>query len=166
MPARDRPALLPRRARRARRSSCARQSRRQRCACLGAQPECVADRVSELGAIERVEVEFAHAVSLQLLHLVDRNAGGDHAARLRIIVKSIEALAQPRGYAGSAALSEPRYLGEARDGEDPGNDSGCDARGCAAVTEAQERGGVVEKLRDGAAGAGVDLALEILQIRL
>ena len=48
----------------------------------GRTPERVADRVSQLGAIQGVEVKLAHAVALQLLHLLDRDAGGDHAPGL------------------------------------------------------------------------------------
>src|SRR5262245_6980056 len=55
-----------------------------------AHTECVADRVAELGAIQRVEVELIDAVALQGMHLLDRDARRDQAARFRVVVESVE----------------------------------------------------------------------------
>ena len=67
------------------------------CRCLraGADSERVADRIGELGAIERVEVELLHAVTRQLLHLLDRDARRNQAARVRIVIQPGEAVLQP-----------------------------------------------------------------------
>ena len=48
----------------------------------------------------------------------------------------------------------------------PGTMRRVDTRGRAAIAEAQEQVGVVEELRDRARRAGVDLALELVEVEL
>src|SRR5918994_7559174 len=69
-----------------------------------ADVERVADRVCELGAVQRVEVKLLHAVLLQRLDLLDRYGRRDQAAGVRIVVEAREAMRQPVGNAGAAAL--------------------------------------------------------------
>jgi isoquinoline 1-oxidoreductase len=69
------------------------------CRCLRsgiADVERVANRVGELGAIERVKVELLHAVLLQRLNLLDRDRRRDQAAGVRIVVEAREAPMEPR----------------------------------------------------------------------
>src|SRR5579863_6280363 len=79
-------------------------------AWLRPQPERVTDCVAEFGAIERVEVELADAVRAQLVYLFDRDAGGDQASRLGIVLQALETLAQRLRNAGTAALGEAAHL--------------------------------------------------------
>ena len=70
------------------------------------------------------------------------------------------------GMRGAAARREAQHLREAGDRQDARDDRRGDARGGAAIAKAQERVRVVEELRDRAARARVDLALEVVEVRL
>ena len=76
------------------------------------QPERMADRVGEFGAIQGVEMELLDAVLPQALHLLDRHVRGDHAARVRIVVEAVEARAQPVRNGRAAALGETQQSAE------------------------------------------------------
>ena len=78
--------------------ACVRHAARRR-----PQPERVADRVGELRAVQGVEVKLAHAMAGELLHLLDRNAGGDHAPGVVVVLEPGETLVQPGRDAGAAA---------------------------------------------------------------
>jgi hypothetical protein len=135
---------------------------------LEARPhaERMAERVAQLGAVQRVEMEFFHAVLLQLLHLFDRHRRGDQAARLGIVVQAVEAMRQPVGHARATAPRHAQHLRKTRDRQDARHDAGLDAGRGTAIPEAQEQAGVEEELRDGAIGAGVDLGSEIHQLEV
>ena len=122
----------------------------------------MANRVDQFGPVQSIEVKLIDAVLTQLLHLLDGHIRGDHAARIRIILQSVEAAAQPIRHAGAAARGEAQQLRKARDGQDAGDDVDLDASRRAAIAIAQEQIRLEEELGDGAAGTGVDLALEIL----
>src|ERR1700722_14878733 len=130
------------------------------------QAQGMTDRVGELRAIQRVEMKLLHTVLAQALHLFDRHIGGDHAARLGLIIQSVEALPQPRRHGCAAALSEAQQLGKARDRQDAGHQRHANARRHAALAIAQKHIGIEEELRDATPRARIDLALQILQIRL
>src|SRR5215472_17906077 len=110
-------------------------------------------------------MKLADPVAAQLLDLLDRDRGGDQAAGLRIVIESIEALAQPRRDARAAGTREAQYLRKARDGQDPRHERRVEAECGATITKAQKHPDVVEELRDGARRTRVDLALEIVQVR-
>src|SRR6187455_912337 len=78
-----------------------------------AHTERVADRVGELGAIERVEVELLDPVPLQCMHLLDGHRGGNQLARLGILFQPVEAVFQPVGNRCATALGEACDLREA-----------------------------------------------------
>ena len=106
-----------------------------RCAAHGrprAQPERVADGIGEFGAVQRVEMEFVHAVARQRVHLLDGDARGDQAARLGILIEPAKALLQPRRDGRAAARGEAQHLREARDRQDARHDRRANARGGAA----------------------------------
>ena len=124
------------------------------------------DGVGELGTVQGVEMKFLDAVLTQALHLLDRDVGRDHAARLRILIQSVEPAAQPLGYRRSATLRKTQHVREPRDGKNPRHDVRADPRGCAPIAIPQEHVRVEKELRDRAIGARVDFALEIFQIRL
>src|SRR5687768_3457101 len=56
----------------------------------GTDTERVADRVRELGAVQRVEVELVDAMALQRVHLFDRDGGRDQLARVRVVLETVE----------------------------------------------------------------------------
>ena len=70
------------------------------------QAHCVAYRIRQFGAVERIEVKLIDAVLPQALYLLDGHMGGDHAARFRVVVQTVEAMAQPFGNA--KRHNEPR----------------------------------------------------------
>src|ERR1700674_773396 len=55
---------------------------------LRAQAEKVADGVGEIGAVQRVKVEFANAAIEELQHLLGRDGGGDQPSRRRVVVEA------------------------------------------------------------------------------
>src|SRR5690349_3682069 len=115
--------------------------------------ERVADRVGQLRAVQRVD-------------LLDGDGRRNQLARLGVVLEAVEAMLQPIGDRGAAALGEFRDLREARDRQDARHDRRVDAARRATIAEAQEHVGVIEELRDRARGARVDLALEIAQVGL
>src|SRR5688572_25566053 len=64
-------------------------------ALLRTHAERVADRVGEFGTIQRVEMELLDAVTLQRVHLLDRDRGGNQLARLRVFLEAVEAVLEP-----------------------------------------------------------------------
>ena len=70
------------------------------------QPEQMADRVDEIGAVHGVEVEFGDAVIDQVDHLLGGDRGGDQLARRRIVVEAVEALGEPGRHRGAGARGE------------------------------------------------------------
>src|SRR5215203_2489868 len=50
-----------------------------RCRALRTHAERVTDRISQFGAIDRVEMKFFDAFASKLLHLFDGDGGADHA---------------------------------------------------------------------------------------
>src|ERR1700690_2238606 len=113
----------------------------------------MADGVREFGSIQGVEVKLADAVLTQALHLLDGHIRGDHAARIRIVLQSVEALAQPRRHGRAAAFGEAQELRKARDRQYAGNDVGTNAGAHAAIAVAQENIRKEEELGNGAARA-------------
>ena len=55
----------------------------------------MANRVNEVGAIHRVEMEMGDASVDQVDHLLGGDRGGDQLARGRIVIEAVEALGQP-----------------------------------------------------------------------
>src|SRR5580693_6959357 len=78
--------------------SASRARARRDCCCAGmlsdlrlfehprTQAEGMADRIRQLGAVQRVEVKLIDTVLAKPLHLLDRHMSGDHAAGLGIFI--------------------------------------------------------------------------------
>ena len=121
----------------------------------------------QFGAVQRVEVEFLHAVLLQAAHLLDREARPRScgASRGRHRARRSGARASParsrRSAARTCSMCGKRVIGRM-----PGTMSARDAGGRALVAEAQEDVRVEEELRDRAVRAGVDLRAQVVEIEL
>src|SRR5512134_1205639 len=98
-----------------------------RASLTGPESQRVADRVRQLGAVERVEVELADAFAPQPRDLLDRDRGCDQPARLRVVFEALEALGEPVGHGRTAARGKPQQLRKPGDRQDAGNDRGPDA---------------------------------------
>ena len=109
-------------------------------------------------------MKIAHPVAPQRLDLLDRDAGGEQTAGIRIVIETGKALVQPAGNARAAAFGKAPHLREAGDGQNARHQGRVHAGGRESVAKAQENARVVEELGDGAGRTGVDLALEVGQI--
>src|SRR5579864_3934238 len=67
------------------------------------QPEQVADRVNEVGAVHGVEVKVGDAMIDQVEHLLGGNRGGDQLAGCGIVIETVEAVGEPGRHRGAAA---------------------------------------------------------------
>src|SRR3954471_13970355 len=92
----------------------------------GPEAEQMADRVSELGAIQRVEVEIPDPARIELGAKLGGDGGGDQLARARQGIEPLEQPVHPIGYAGAAGRRELAGLGDVGDREDAGDDFGVD----------------------------------------
>src|SRR3954467_4615277 len=119
----------------------------------------MANRYNQIGAIERIEVEFMHPISMQPPALLGRERCRDEPARLRIIIESFEMRPHPGRDRGTARRGHALQLREIRDRQYPRHDRHLDTSGAGAVSEAQEHIDVEKELRDRAAGAGIELRL-------
>src|SRR6266404_6113892 len=106
------------------------------------------------------------AVGVQAAALFGGDRGGDQAPRVGIVVEAVEMAGHPirdRGAAGGGHLLQ---LGEIGDREDAWHDRYPDAGGVRAIAEAQEKIDIEEELSDRAAGARVELALQVVEVVL
>ncbi len=126
----------------------------------------MADGESQLGPIQRVEVEVADAFVQQVLHLFDGDARGNQTTRFRIVIQTAKTELQPIRNSGATSLGETQHLREARDRQDARHDRRANACPVATIAEAQERFEVVEELSDRVRCAGIDLAFRVIQIEL
>src|SRR5580692_4423808 len=67
------------------------------------QPEQVADRVNEIGAVHGVEVKIGDAVIDEIEHLLGGNCGGDQLAGGGVVVEAVEAVGEPGRHRRTAA---------------------------------------------------------------
>src|SRR3546814_20647846 len=63
---------------------------------LGADAEQMTDRIGELGAVQRIEVEIADAAGIELAAKLGRDRGGDELARGGKRVQALEQPVHPR----------------------------------------------------------------------
>src|SRR5579863_3688171 len=75
----------------------------------------MANGVGQFRTIQGIEMEFLDAVLAQALHLFDRHVRGNHPPRLRIVIQSVEALAQPCRHGCTATLGKAQQLWKTRD---------------------------------------------------
>src|SRR5262245_51792658 len=97
----------------------------------------MANGIRELGAIQSVEVKFPHSMTLEVLHLFDRNGRRDQFARVRVIVQSFEAPPEPRRDLRSATSCKLGDLWEPRNRQNARHDAHIDSLGRALVAKAQ-----------------------------
>src|SRR6202171_490845 len=82
----------------------------------------MARRINEIGAVQGVEMEFAHALVDEIEHLLGGDGRGDQLPRRRILVEPVDTSRDPGRYRSAAALSEvPRVL-ESLQPQDAEND--------------------------------------------
>src|SRR5688572_22033397 len=84
---------------------------------LRPHPEHVADRISELGPVQRVEMELADAAGIELAAQFRRDRGGDQLAGGGQIVEPLEQAVEPGRYGGAAQGGELAGLGDVGDGQ-------------------------------------------------
>src|SRR5437870_4388696 len=124
----------------------------------------MADRVAELGPVEGVEMKVADAAGVELTAQFGGDGRGDQLPSGGQIVEPFEEMAEPGGNVGPAIGGHALDPGEIGDGHDAGHDLDVQASGRNLVLEAKEAIRSEEELRDRAIGAGVDLALEIVEV--
>jgi hypothetical protein len=90
---------------------------RKRCA----QAQDVADGEGELGAVERVEVEFLDPGGAQQPALLGGDGGCDQRAQLRVFVRPLEEAGKPVGHCRPAHPGEAFHLGVVGDRQDTGH---------------------------------------------
>src|SRR5690348_7888812 len=96
------------------------------------------DRVAELGAIERVEMEVADATGVELAAQLGSNGGGDQLARGRQVVETLEHIVEPLRDRRAAGLGKAARGGDVGNRQDSRDDLRIDSRGCRLVAEAEE----------------------------
>src|SRR4051812_16996850 len=98
----------------------------------------MADRVAELGSVERVEMEMADAAGVKLPGELGGDSGGDQLTRGGKIVEPFEQPIEPFRDLRTAGFREPPRGRHVRHRQDSRNDLDVDARGSGIVAEAQE----------------------------
>ena len=89
----------------------------------GAHAEQVADRDDQVGAVQRVEMEFVDAVGVQPAALLGGERGGDEPARVGIVVEPVEMRRPSRpGSRRRRPRCHSLQLGEIGDRQDAGHD--------------------------------------------
>ncbi len=121
-------------------------------------------RRGKIGPVQRIEMELVDAFIAQASAKIARHGGGDHAPRLDVLLEAVEQAGEPCRHLGAAQAGHLGYSLEVRDRHDARHDRRVHPRRRGAIAEAQEIVGVEEELGDAAVGAGIDLALEILQV--
>lgn len=126
----------------------------------------MADGVSQLAAVERVEVEIFHAFAGQDFNHIDGDTGGNEVARALVVVQAFIHLRQPFRDFDVGYLCHFAELLEVGNRQDAGNDFDVDAQHHAAVAEAQVAFHIEEELGDDVVRARIDFALQINQVGL
>ena len=94
----------------------------------GLQAEQMADRVDEVGAVHRVEMEIGDAAIDEIEHLLGRHGGGDQPARLQVARPARRsARASQPGSLAPARAAKLRDLLEILHRDDAGHDRDVDA---------------------------------------
>src|ERR1700723_585960 len=91
------------------------------------QPEQMADRVNEIGAVHGVEVKVGDAVIHQIEHLLGGNGGGDQLAGGGVVVEAVEAGGGPGGHGRAAASGKSLRGLEILHRQNPRHDRDVDA---------------------------------------
>src|SRR5262249_51977337 len=100
------------------------------------------------------------------LNLLYCNTRGNQSPGLRIVVETMKPMFEPLRHGSATARGEAQYLWESCDGQDSGHNGRVDSRSRATIAEAQEQIVVIEELRDRTSRAGIDLPLQVIEIKL
>ena len=125
-----------------------------------AKPQQMADGIDEVGAVQRVEMKLGDALIDEAEDLLCGDGRRDEMLRVLVVLKALEATAEPVRHARPRPRRKARDLLEIMDGDETGHDRHGDTGGAHAVEIAEEHLVVEEELGDGRAGAGVDLGLQ------
>src|SRR6056297_3930282 len=123
----------------------------------------MADIAGQFGAVERVEMQVLGPAVDQVAAQLCRNGGGQQVLA-PVTGGLVEGIDQPAGQGRAAAPGEFPHAGPVLDRQDAGDDGRVDPGPGAGIAEPKERLGLEEELRDRLGGAGVDLALEPVDI--
>src|SRR5258708_24335710 len=93
----------------------------------------MANSVSQFRAVQRIEMEFLDAVLAQALNLFDRHIRGNHPPRVRIVIQSIQSLAQPCRHGFTATLGKAQQLWKTRNRQNARYEPRANPRGRTAI---------------------------------
>jgi len=109
-------------------------------------------------------MKFTDTFFLQALYEFDRDIRGNHLPRFGIVIEPVELGVQPVRHCGTAGRGKTQQRGEIGNRQNARNNRRGDAGCRCEITEAQVLVGIEKELRDRAVRAGVELALEIIEI--
>lgn len=126
----------------------------------------MANGVSQLAAVKRIEVEIFHAFAGQDFDHIDGDTCRHQIARTLVVVQTFIHLRQPAWDFDVGYLSHFTELLEVGNRQNTGDDFHIDTQHHAAVAEAQVAFYVKEKLGDDVVRARIDFAFQINQVGL
>src|SRR5262249_30246712 len=144
------------------------ENHRPSCHLLLTRPHAqqMTDRKHQIGTVHGVEMKVRDAAVDEVHDLFGGDGGGAQAACRGVGVEPGEAVGEPCRHAGAAALRENPHLLEVLHRQNAGHDRDRDAAGAYAIEIAKIEVVIEKELGDGAAGAGVDLGLEHIDVGL
>src|SRR5882757_7448456 len=133
---------------------------------LRAEAEQMADGEHEVRAVHGVEVKGVDAMLGEFLHLAGGHGGRHQFSGLGIVVEAVELFREPTRHRGAGAGHEIAGLLEIVHRHDAGHDRNRDTARPNPVEIAKIQVVVEEHLGDGAGGAGIDLGLQEIDVRI
>src|SRR3982751_641419 len=124
------------------------------------------DRIAELRPVQSVEMEVTDAARVELPAQLGGDGGSDQLTGSGQIVEAFEQLVEPIRDGRAALPRELARLGDVRHRQDSRYELDVDARGGRLILEPEERIRREEELGDCPVSAGIDLALEIVEVSL
>src|SRR4029078_8120951 len=118
------------------------------------------------GTVQRVAVELGDALIDQAKNALRGHSGSAQMACLLIFVEPFEAAPNPVRDTRTRFRGEPGYLLEILDWNETGHDRQGDAARLHPVEKTEIDFVVEEELGDGGGGAGIDLGLQHIDVRL
>src|SRR3984957_10713260 len=112
------------------------------------QPEQMADRVDEIGAVHGVEVKVGDTMIHQIEHLLGGDRGGDQLAGGGIVVEAVKTVGEPGRHRGAAARGKSFRRLEILHRQNPRHDRDVDARRAQPVEVAKVKIVLEEELGD------------------
>src|SRR5256885_9292167 len=125
----------------------------------------MADRVAELRAVERVEMEVTDAARVEVTAKLRGHRCRDELAGGGEVVQSLEQMAEPRRDSSPAIGGHPHDSGKIGDRHDARDDLDIDACGGDFVLETQETVWREEELSDRAVRPRIALSLQMIDVR-